>query len=437
MDFQTQHCLFKSIKNRSGHPVDLMGAEPLNDGMEANQESLFFSVHVISSDELIGFISLQLMSDYMSYEMALQLFNQNIEDQVIIEIFDEVIAFAFDMLKTPCIKTKVSSLNVGMVNLLHQVGFKLEEKFEHQGEVISLYLIKNHTLIQSTQMRQPSVVTAQILAFAKERSNIRAIAQSGLRLDRNAPIDLMRDYHFDLFILDKEIESYKMNQDWIQQFGETVITRMTDLAESSYLFQIQYQDGVRLDLQFVCLSHYLKTIYSDSLIKILLDKDGVIPPLDEPNDSSHYVEKPSYEQFYEVLNRLWWSQIEVAKAVYRDELPLAKGVYDGIMMPLITELLSWKIGLQYGWAVDIGREGRWIKRFLSENIYSEFIHLYTTKGYLSIWEKLFCIGPFANKIALEISRELNYPYSEQEVQRVTKFLHRINSLPDNATDFNR
>ena len=49
-----------------------------------------------------------------------------------------------------------------------------------------------------------------------------------------------------------------MNQDWIQQFGETVITRMTDLAESSYLFQIQYQDGVRLDLQFVCLSHYLK-----------------------------------------------------------------------------------------------------------------------------------------------------------------------------------
>ncbi|MTL92328.1 adenylyltransferase, partial [Turicibacter sanguinis] len=52
-------------------------------------------------------------------------------------------------------------------------------------------------------------------------------------------------------------------------------------------------------------------------------------------------------------------------------------------------------------------------------------------------EKLFCIGPFANKIALEISRELNYPYSEQEVQRVTKFLHRINSLPDNATDFNR
>lgn len=437
MNFQTQHCLFKIIKNRSGQPVDLMGAELFNESMGTNQESLFFSVHLMASDELIGFISLQLMSDYMSYEMSCQLFDQSIENQIIIEIFSEMIDYAFDMLKTPCIKTKVSSLNVEMIHILHQVGLKLEEKFEQHGEVIALYSIKNHTLIKSTQMRQPALVLSQILTFVKEQPNIRAIAQSGLRLDVHAPIDLMRDYHFDLFVLDEQIEWYRKNQDWIQLFGETVITRLTNLAEGAYLFQIQYQDGVRLDLQFVCLSHYLKTIYSDSLIKILLDKDGVIPPLDEPNDSSHYVEKPSCEQFLELLNQLWWSQIEVAKAVYRDELPLAKRVYDGVIMPLIIKLLAWKIGLRHNWAVDIGREGRWIKRFISENLYSDFIHLYPTKGYLSIWEKLFCIGPFANKIALEISRELNYPYSEQEVQRVTKFLHRINSLPDNATDFNR
>lgn len=435
MDFQTQHCLFKNIQNHSGQPIDVAKRKTLNQ-YDEEQKIFFWGIRLLSTDELIGFISLQLMEDYMSYEMLFQLFNQSIENELIIEILNEMIGYAFDGMKTPCVKTKVSSLNVEMIQLLHEVGMKLEEKISNQGEVISVYSIKNTRLFESSKMRHTVTLRSQVLEFVKKECPIRALAQTGLRLDRHAPIDLMRDYHFNLFVVDEEIETYQKNTEWIQLFGEIVITKLTLLDEKAYLFQVQYQDGVRLDFQFVCLSHYLKTIYSDSLMKILLDKDGVKPPLDEPSERTHYIQKPTVEEFEVLLNDVWWYQIEVAKAIYRDELPLAKGVYDGVLMTLIITLLSWKIGLRYDWKVDIGRRGRWLKRYLSESLYSDFIHLYPTKGYISLWERLFCMGPFINKIASELSRELGFPYSEKQGQLVTKFVHRINSLPDNATDFN-
>lgn len=46
------------------------------------------------------------------------------------------------------------------------------------------------------------------------------------------------------------------------------------------------------------------------------------------------------------------------------------------------------------------------------------------------------MGSFIQKIAIEIAQTLGYDYDQSQGEIVTKFLHRINSLPDNATEFN-
>ena len=45
-------------------------------------------------------------------------------------------------------------------------------------------------------------------------------------------------------------------------------------------------------------------------------------------------------------------------------------------------------------------------------------------------------GVIYSKIAIEIAQTLGYDYDQSQGEIVTKFLHRINSLPDNATEFN-
>lgn len=436
MDLKTQHCLLKSIEKEQPKSNCSIKTQLKDNHFPPHLESFFWSVSLLSNHELVGILSLQLTEDYISYEIVIRLFNQQIKDHIIIEILKEVIEYSFNELKIMCLKTKISGLNIEMTEIISVVGMKLEEKVVENGEVVSIYSIKNSPTLMSSKMRKSSTVLSQILHFVKYEEPIRILVQAGLRLDRHAPIDLMRDYHFNFFVIDKYVSFYQQNQEWIELFGETVLTRFSYLDDKTYVFQIQYQDGVRIDFQFIPLSGYDKTIASDSLVKLLLDKEGLMTQLDEPNDRSHYIEKPTFEEFNDLLHHIGWYQIDVAKAMYRDELPLAKGGYDAELMPAIIKLLSWYIGIRYDWSVDIGRGGRWLKRYLSENLYSEFIYFYSTKGYVSMWERLFEMGPFIQKIAKDISRSLNFSYSEQEFKGVMEFLHRINSLPNNATDFN-
>jgi aminoglycoside 6-adenylyltransferase len=65
---------------------------------------------------------------------------------------------------------------------------------------------------------------------------------------------------------------------------------------------MQFKDGVRIDLSFHPVEVINKSVNLDSLTKVLLDKDQIIKPLVSSNDSSHYVGKPTAEEFNKVLN---------------------------------------------------------------------------------------------------------------------------------------
>ncbi|MBW9157766.1 aminoglycoside 6-adenylyltransferase [Clostridium tagluense] len=93
---------------------------------------------------------------------------------------------------------------------------------------------------------------------------------------------------------------------------------------------MQFKDGVRIDLCFDNITRIDVATKEDTLSKILLDKDGITIELPLPNDSIHYVQKPTEKEFDSVLNNAWCIQTYVAKAIWRDELPFAKYTFDVI-----------------------------------------------------------------------------------------------------------
>ena len=442
MNLQTKHCFLKQITQQH----TMKGIVKMNDlyllsteeSLEVDpfSHSIFWAIRVENEEEYIGFIGLYQSNTQFCYELSFRLFNENIADCLMIEVLQEVINYGFQALNTPRIQAKISTLNQAMIQLLCQVGMRLEEKVIEKEERFSIYTISNEEATLPSKMRTSHEIMKQMISFVEQKEGIRALLQTGLRLNIHAPIDLMRDYHFNWFMRDEEVAQFTEQTEWMSRFGEIVIYHQINLTWQGMLFQIQYKDGVRLDIQIVPLSHYLNVIYKETLAKVLIDKDKLLPPIDEPNDSAHYVQMPLPEEFKAVMDDLWWFQIEVAKAIYRDELPLAKWLYDGILMDRLRQLLIWKVGNQFKWSIDIGRYGRWLKRYLSESIYSDFIHLYPNNDYISIWESLFNLGPFINEIAKDLSDQLGYDYDLQQGHLVTDFLHRINSLPDNASDFN-
>ena len=284
-------------------------------------------------------------------------------------------------------------------------------------------------------MRKENEVIKEILDFAYNEDRVRAVMMNGSRVNSNAPKDIMQDYDVVFFIRDIEDISYKTNREWINSFGELVILQQNDFDDGSYIFLMQFKDGVRIDLYFRDISKVDEAVKEDSLSIILLDKDNIVTELPLPNDSVYHIKKPNEKEFDKVLNELWWIQTYVAKGIWRDELPLVKYMFDVIIMDCIRKLLSWKIGAEYNWSVNPGKCGKWFKNFLDEEIFNEFVSLYPNVNYDEMWQSLFNAGNFIRKIGTELAEKLGYTYPMQDDINVTEYIQRIKDLPRNAVDF--
>lgn len=207
-------------------------------------------------------------------------------------------------------------------------------------------------------MRKENEVMKQILDFANSENRVRAVMLNGSRVNPNAPKDIMQDYDIVFFITDVEDLSYKIDQSWINIFGELVIMQQNDFEDGSYIFLMQFKDGVRIDLNFKDVKKIKEIVREDTLSKILLNKDDIGLRIPAPNDTGYYVLKPSKKEFDELLNEAWWIQTYVAKGIWRDELPLAKYMFDVILMDCIRTLLSWYVGEKHEWNINVGKCGK-------------------------------------------------------------------------------
>jgi aminoglycoside 6-adenylyltransferase len=284
-------------------------------------------------------------------------------------------------------------------------------------------------------MRTENEVFKQILDFASSEDRVRAVMLNGSRLNSNAPKDILQDYDVVFFITDIDKENFKLNPSWINRFGELVIMQQNDFEDGSYIFLMQFKDGVRIDLSFRDINKIEELAREDTLSKIILDKDNLNLQLPRPNDSIHYVKKPEKQEFEKTLNEAWWIQTYVAKAICRDELPLAKYMFDVVLIDCIRKLLSWQIGEAHSWSINVGKCGKWLKRFLPEDNYNEFITLYPTIDYEEMWQALFKAGKFIQKIGEELAVNLGYDYPSQDTLNVTQYLQKIKALPKDSTDF--
>lgn len=284
-------------------------------------------------------------------------------------------------------------------------------------------------------MRKENEVLKQILDFAHDEESVRVVMLNGSRLNTNAPKDIMQDYDVVFFITNMENGIYKTNRKWIRRFGELVIMQQNDFEDGSYIFLMQFKDGVRIDLSFRDINTVQEAVKEDTLSKIILDKDNRVPEIAYPNDSLYHIKKPTEREFDQLLNELWWIQTYVAKGIWRDELPISKYMFDVILIDCIKKLLSWEIGIRHNWKVNVGKCEKWLKHFLDKEIYDEFICLYPGIKYEEMWKSLFKAGEFIRRIGNTVASSLGYNYPMEDDINVTEYLNKIKELPKDAIDF--
>ena len=286
-------------------------------------------------------------------------------------------------------------------------------------------------------MRTEQEMYDLILGTAREDGDIRAVYMNGSRTNANAPADIFQDY--DVVYVVRDTGPFRENRSWIDRFGERLFMQYPEEnpgypsePERCYGWLMQFADGNRLDLHVVTLDYALETISNDRLCRILLDKDSCLPEIGEATDRDYWVKMPDERTFLDTCNEFWWCLDNVAKGLWRGEIPYAQDMVNLHVRPQLTLLLSWKVGIGTGFSVSVGKSGKYLYRWLPPGEWSDYLATYGPGNADGMWEAVNVMCRLFDRTARLVSRELGYRYNEQEADNCMAFLRHVRALPGDA-----
>ncbi|PEY34556.1 aminoglycoside adenylyltransferase [Bacillus cereus] len=286
-------------------------------------------------------------------------------------------------------------------------------------------------------MRSEKEMMDLILNTAREDEGIRAVIMNGSRVNPNVKKDCFQDY--DIVYVMKDIQSFTSDHSWINRFGEIMIVQMPEEGtlvppeeDGRFPYLMQFIDGNRIDLTLVPVELANELLDRDSLSVFLLDKDGCIEPFPPANDSDYLINRPSEKEFADCCNEFWWCSTNVAKGLWREELPYVKGMLEGPVRNMLMQMLEWHIGIKTNFTVSAGKFGKYFEQYLEDDIWKQYMDTFSNADYEKIWNSVFVMGDLFRGIAIEIASYFGYEYPQGDDARVTSYLKHVKSLPQDS-----
>lgn len=283
-------------------------------------------------------------------------------------------------------------------------------------------------------MRSEKEMLSLIEEIALEDENIRAAYLEGSRVNPNVTKDLFQDY--DVVYIVETTRPYRENKEWITRFGEILYMNYPEDnvhypsdVENCYGWQIQCGDGNRLDLHVCTRDYALERL---EMYRVLVDKDHIMPAKEDTSEERYWVKKPTEREFQCTCMDFWWCFNNVAKEMWRQEIPYVMEHLDMVLRPQLELMMEWKIGMEHQFAVNVGKSGKYLSRYLSREEYRSFLATYSSAEPEAIWKSVFIMCELFDRMAKEVSRELGFQYDQENADNSAAFLRRIKDLPLDA-----
>lgn len=199
--------------------------------------------------------------------------------------------------------------------------------------------------------------------------------------------------------------------------------------ENFYGWLMQFADGSRIDLHVESITHAKENIMADKLCKILLDKDELLSPIPSATDEDYWIKKPTQAQFFCTCNEFWWCLDNVAKGLWRKEIPYVQDMLNFHVRKQLEKMLSWKIGIQTDFSVSAGKSGKYMYRWLTREEWEAYLATYSSAEIENCWNAVMKMCDLFEKTALYVGERLMYGYYEAEGKNCRNYLEQVRALP--------
>lgn len=288
-------------------------------------------------------------------------------------------------------------------------------------------------------MRTEEEMYKLILHIAKEDERIRAVYMNGSRTNPNVPKDIFQDY--DVVYVVTSTRDFIEDKSWIDHFGERLFMQYPDEhpdypsdKENFYGWLMQFKDGNRIDLHVESIFHARENILKDKLCVILLDKDNMLPEIPAPTDKDYRVKRPSEKQYLCTCNEFWWCLNNVAKGLWREEIPYVQDMLNFHVRKQVENMLSWKVGIETDFSVSVGKSGKYMYCWLPEEEWKMYLSTYCGGNTKECWNAVFRMCDLFEKAAVFVGEKLGYEYHDEEGRNCRSFLEHVKELPFDAAE---
>jgi aminoglycoside 6-adenylyltransferase len=269
-------------------------------------------------------------------------------------------------------------------------------------------------------MRTPKEIMDICMDFAVHDNRIRLVTLEGSRTNKNIRPDRFQDFDVSYFVTD--MKSFQKTDKWLDAFGKIMMIQKPEDMElfppelgNWYSYILLFEDGNKLDLTLIPLNevgNYFSN--SDGLVEILLDKDSLIQEKVTASDKKYWIKKPTAREFDDCCNEFWMVSTYVGKGLARKEILFAIDHLNEIMRPNLLRMMSWKIGEDHGYHFSLGKNYKFIQRYLSKEDWKALLSTYAGDSYEKVWQSLFTCYQLFRKYSQAVAQSLGYHYPEYD-----------------------
>ncbi|MEK4843538.1 aminoglycoside 6-adenylyltransferase [Staphylococcus sp. FSL W8-0271] len=275
-------------------------------------------------------------------------------------------------------------------------------------------------------MRTEKEMLGLILNIAKQDKNIKAVCMNGSRVNEKIKPDIHQD--FDIVYIVENLEDIIADLEWINQFGNRIITQFPEAQdlypselEERYPILMLFDDYNRIDLTLLSKNKLSEYLVEDKLIKILLDKDNLLPKNNSVSEASYWISKPYQKLFDECINEFYWVSTYVMKGIWRNEL-LYSIDHLNICRRMLLLMLAWDKGYKFDFQVNFGKSFKYLPNYLGSNKNSELTSTYPHLNTNEIKEALYKMTEMFEYAAVMVSKKCKLNYDTENYAEVKKYI---------------
>ena len=275
-------------------------------------------------------------------------------------------------------------------------------------------------------MRTEKEMLDLILNIAKQDKNVKAVCMNGSRVNENIQTDILQD--FDIVYIVENLEDIIADLEWINQFGNRIITQFPEEQdlypselEERYPILMLFDDYNRIDLTLLSKNKLSEYLVEDKLIKILLDKDNLLPKNNSVSEASYWISKPYQKLFDECINEFYWVSTYVMKGIWRNEL-LYLIDHLNICRRMLLLMLAWDKGYKFDFQVNFGKSFKYLPNYLGSNKNSELTSTYPHLNTNEIKEALYKMTEMFDYAAVMVSKKCKLNYDTENYAEVKKYI---------------